>query len=682
MGSAGRATQAGDAPRTVMTDSGGASGARQFGGSPGAWVRQDSLAATAVALTTFAIYVAGAARTIYVGDSGELVTAVATLGIPHPSGYPLYVLLGKAFTLAIPFGSIAFRMSLFSAVCAALSCAVAYALARAWSLRRDAAFLAAGLLAFSPSFWSQANIQRVYSLNALFVVTATLAATRWLRGRRDSQLAVAFLLCGLGAANHTFMALYAVALGVYVTAVDLRVLVEPASFARRALTVFGPFFVGLLPYAYLPLRSRMNPRLDWGDPETFAGFRDVVLRDDFWERAWMESASDWWPILTDYAGSLATELAWVGAALALVGAAVGMRRGVPVFLLLSIMLANVLAIGLHGSRSDIFIWHRYYIPSYICATMLAAAGWDLVSQRLPARACAAVIALPLALLISGHRDFDRSRYRIAEDFARTVLDAIPPGAHLIATDDNVLFALMYLHLVERERPDVNLVMQGVGNADLPPLRFDPDSEPLYFTHHPNWDLPALEIVPMGVVYQARRRGGPLPDAQVSRMRLDGELDEKVPKDYLTRNLIGHFHYTLGFAFERRDWLQARAAFAEAAAAAPDNDVMFYNLGLIYARNGLFEEALEFFERSDQINPRHLASSSRPHAAEKISRMREEIARLARVTADSGLAPRPDTVGGWSPSTHETIATLLDSKGESVAARGHRLLALEKRSERP
>ena len=61
------------------------------------------------------------------GDSGELVAAVHTLGIPHPSGYPLYVLLGKLFSMALPIGSIAFRMSLFSAVCAAAAGCRGYA---------------------------------------------------------------------------------------------------------------------------------------------------------------------------------------------------------------------------------------------------------------------------------------------------------------------------------------------------------------------------------------------------------------------------------------------------------------------------------------------------------------------------------------------------------------------------
>ena len=55
-----------------------------------------AVAAAAVALAVFFVYAAGACPTIFVGDSGELVTAVHVLGIPHPTGYPLYVLLGKA----------------------------------------------------------------------------------------------------------------------------------------------------------------------------------------------------------------------------------------------------------------------------------------------------------------------------------------------------------------------------------------------------------------------------------------------------------------------------------------------------------------------------------------------------------------------------------------------------------
>src|SRR5213594_4319493 len=133
--------------------------------------------ALAVGVAVFAIYALGACHTMYVGDSGELVTAVHLLGIPHPSGYPLYVLLGKLWTLLLPVGGVALRMSLFSAACAAL-----YRLGRALSLRPAAAAFGAAMLAAAPSFWAEANIQRVYALNALFVVLATAAVWRWCHG--------------------------------------------------------------------------------------------------------------------------------------------------------------------------------------------------------------------------------------------------------------------------------------------------------------------------------------------------------------------------------------------------------------------------------------------------------------------------------------------------------------------
>ena len=113
--------------------------------------RSDSLIALALAAGVFVVYALGACRTIYVGDSGELVTAVAVLGIPHPSGYPLYVMLGKLWTLLVPFGSIAFRMSLFSAFFAAGACGLLYRLGREMRLPVPASILSALLLAAPPA---------------------------------------------------------------------------------------------------------------------------------------------------------------------------------------------------------------------------------------------------------------------------------------------------------------------------------------------------------------------------------------------------------------------------------------------------------------------------------------------------------------------------------------------------
>jgi len=635
--------------------------------------RKDGAAALLLGAFVFAAYALGACPTIYVGDSGELVTAVDLLGIPHPTGYPLYVLLGKLWTLLVPFGSIAWRMSLFSAACGAAACALLYVLLRrAGRTHTIAAAFAALLLAFGPSFWGEANVQRVYTLNAFFVVVATWAAWRWFEERSGGRLALVGFVCGLGATNHTFLGVYALAFGFFAICVEPSLLRRPRQIAGAGAAVLA----GLLPYAYLPLRSRGDPRLDWGDPETLGRFLDVVLRRDFWERAWLEGPRDLAPIAADWARSLALETAWAGPGLALIAFAAARRRGWPVLLPVLVMLANLLSMALHGSRSDLFIWHRYYIPSYAMLALLAGLGCQVLIERLPRAAHALPLVVPAFLFAAGWRSFDRSRYRVAEAFASEVLRSLPPGAHLSASDDNILFTLLYLHFVEGRRPDLDLVLQGVGEADLPPLRFDPERDPLFFTHHPNWSLPALEVVPVGAVFRVVRAGAPRPDPVLPERPLAGEDDPRVPKDYLTQNLIGHFHYMLGVSFEESDWLHARREFEAAVRASPSNDVLFFNLGLIYARNGLYDDALAAFERSHAINPRHLPSGSRPRASERIAEVAAERERLAVIEASLAGDEALGSSGEGSTAGELAWAELLESRGERVAARGHRLRASE------
>jgi tetratricopeptide (TPR) repeat protein len=626
------------------------------------------MAAGGVATFAFAVYALGACPTIYVGDSGELVTAVHVLGIPHPTGYPLYVLLGKLWTSTLPVGSVAWRMSLFSAAAAATACGLVYRLGRGAGLRPPACAAGALTLAFSPSFWSQANIQRVYALGALFVVVATALAFRWNERRQPRVVYLAMLVCGLGAANHTFMALYAIVLGAYACAAGPRQMLVPHRLAAMA----GAFSLGLLPYLYLPLRSLQDPPLDWGNPETPGAFLAVVLRRDFWQRAWVETADDALAVLGDYLTSYATELTWVGAFVVIVGVWVASTRGWPVILLLAVMAANVVAVGLHGSRADIFIWHRYYIPSYVTASLLLAAGIDRVSAGLSSRTRWVVLALPAFLLVVGWRSYDRSRFEIAEAYSKAVLQSLPPGAHLAASDDNILFSLMYLTMVEGMRPDVDLILQGVGAAELPPLHFDPQQERLFFTHHPNWSLSELQVVPVGLTFEIRRAGDEVGEPVIPFESLAGERDPSVPKDHLTQNMIGDFHYMLAVTFEDRDWLRARGELELAAQSAPRNAVLFYNLGLLYRRNGLWNDAIAAFERSRQIDARPLSGRQRVRAADRLAEVAAEKERLQRIEAE--LAPPENEED--TAAHHRRLAELLQTAGERVAARGHRLRALE------
>ena len=206
-------------------------------------------------------------------------------------------MLGKLWTLVVPVGSIAFRMSLFSAVCAAAAAAGLYLLGRQLGLSALSALFSALLLGFSPSFWSQANIQRVYSLNALFVVHGPRSLQSAWYQRREPKLLVAAFFRGRPGRRQPH--LHGDLSGD--CSCGLSLVTDPGVLRRPRLLFAsaGAIGIGLAPYLYLPLRSRADPRLDWGNPETLRATLDVILRREAWERAWIEAPSDLLAIAAD-----------------------------------------------------------------------------------------------------------------------------------------------------------------------------------------------------------------------------------------------------------------------------------------------------------------------------------------------------------------------------------------------
>jgi hypothetical protein len=113
-------------------------------------------------------------------DSLEFPLVSFRLGIAHPTGYPLYTLLGKLFTLAVPH-NVAWAVNSLSAVAGALTVALVYLVIRQLARRRLPALLGAVALGVSPLFWSQSVVAEVYTLNAAFVAAVLLLALRWAR---------------------------------------------------------------------------------------------------------------------------------------------------------------------------------------------------------------------------------------------------------------------------------------------------------------------------------------------------------------------------------------------------------------------------------------------------------------------------------------------------------------------
>jgi len=145
------------------------------------WVG-DSVLALGLFAASLALYVQTLAPSVAAlfDDSLEFPLVSYRLGIAHPTGYPLYTLLGKLFSLA-PWHNVAWRVNLLSAVAGALAVALVYLVARQLAARRMPALLGAVALAVSPVFWSQAVIAEVYTLTAAFVALLLWLALRWAR---------------------------------------------------------------------------------------------------------------------------------------------------------------------------------------------------------------------------------------------------------------------------------------------------------------------------------------------------------------------------------------------------------------------------------------------------------------------------------------------------------------------
>lgn len=149
----------------------------------GVWERTgDGLLAAGLFVASLAIYtqtLAPSVATLF-DDSLEFLLVCHQLRIAHPTGYPLYTLLGKLFTLG-PWANVAWAVNFLSAVAGALTVALVYLVARQLTRRRFPPLLGALALATSPVFWSQSVIAEVYTLNSAFVAALLWLALRWAR---------------------------------------------------------------------------------------------------------------------------------------------------------------------------------------------------------------------------------------------------------------------------------------------------------------------------------------------------------------------------------------------------------------------------------------------------------------------------------------------------------------------
>lgn len=235
-----------------------------------------SLLAFAAAFGAYFRTMAPSVATVF-DDSLELQLVAYQPGIAHPTGYPLYTLLGKLFTF-IPLGDVAYRVNLVSVMSGALACFLTYWVCRRLTSRRFPALGASLLLAFSPGFWSQSTLAEVYTLNAVFV-TGLILCTLYVR-HNPSQRSLTLLAClaGLSLTHHRTIVLLFPTIAIYLW-LTIRGGIRPTALA--ALRLAAAFAAPLLLYAYIPIRGLAISSIDGTYVNSTAGFLNWVLAGSY-----------------------------------------------------------------------------------------------------------------------------------------------------------------------------------------------------------------------------------------------------------------------------------------------------------------------------------------------------------------------------------------------------------------
>ncbi len=484
-----------------------------------------TLGAAAVLVLGFAVLVLGVAPSGAWRDVAEFQWAAASLGVPHPPGSPLPVMLGRLVAL-VPVGAIAWRVNLLSCLAAAVALAVAYRLAAAllaiaWpnvatSVRAFVSLLAPFVLLGSPIYREHAATAEVYALQAL--VTGWIALA-WLDvalrpGSRGDVRPVAALVL----AN-------ALATGVHVSfAFDLVAVLswwvvrERAAISPRASAVVASLvLVGGAVFTYVPVRAAARPSINWGDAVTLDRLRYHLTDQKDWEHHGEQSNEAAHTSATEGGASSATpsvaatenpqrglgralrerfssvsmwsgmihgyvrdQVGWLGEALALAGLALLFRRASAaawvVVALVVAHLAFAIPVGKWANPTG-------YNPIYLLAGALACVPIggviaSLTGSRgtLAQMAIAALAFVPGVARLAGD---DEALRAYADDFrsddlTRAMVRPLPPDTILLAAHLWPLFG--YLREVEGYRTDVDVVFRNEV-YETQRMRLDPGRVP-------------------------------------------------------------------------------------------------------------------------------------------------------------------------------------------------------------
>jgi Flp pilus assembly protein TadD len=383
------------------------------------------------------------------------------------------------------------------------------------------------------------------------------------------------------------------------------------------------FFVGLSPYLYLLIRSRYDPAIDWGNPETFRQFLWVLtarefstnmlglkyaISGGFFKASWV------------YLKLLFDDISIIGLAISIAGAVFSFFVSKRFFFFFVFLYATDLAYSF-AFGADLEL-EAYLLPSLLALVMFFGIGVakiaSLGTKRFAVLTRTAVLILPLALLILhyGGRNLKGNRY--AERIGESLISTMDKGGFLFTDNTVDLFIAGYAQAINGSRPDVSLVylpylkygwyreqVKESSGLDVPADKADLVSLMLakraYYTPLARILVPADILVPDGIRFAVASDSLTNEILAESEARLAASDFDGKTRDYDTRRHFVLIHSYLGEYYSQRGRYDLSAKeFSRASGIMPERSDVQLNLAVALERTGNLQEALAAYRKYESL----------------------------------------------------------------------------------
>jgi len=396
-------------------------------------------------------------------DSGDLITAGYTLGIPHPPGYPLYSVLGKIFSVIIPYGNIAYRLNLMS-VFFSIFTGIIIILMFSSSNEFLTGIIVASVYIFSKSVWSLSHVSEMYTISTFFVALIFFVLIKFNISIQIKYLYLVSFLSGLSTGAHPTVILIIPGLFLW-----LFYEYKYKLTTKYLLVIILAFLIGFSIYLYLPLRSVAEPVLDSGNPQTFTNFIRVITRADYGGlKLHPEESKFVWDFKSVYdqillfIKALIEQFTIPGFIMGLCGIYFLWKQKKLTLVVLGFIITGpgffILANLPVDKKTTLPILEPNMVLPGLLFVMLIGFLFNGVYKTKIYGLCAIFgIGLSGYLLINNFNIENRRDHFFAYDYGKNLLRTINYDSILYDTDDATTFIIMYIKYCEKKRDDIKLV---------------------------------------------------------------------------------------------------------------------------------------------------------------------------------------------------------------------------------